>query len=120
MDIFAIFCRELIENTNAPKHLKISAADHTDLVDLLLAKDEELKQGLRLADEQAEIEQKIHTMRAKVHMRDQQIKRLQRRLKHAEEVLSRALFAARQKLASIATANKKPVSTEELIKYSYR
>lgn len=100
--------------------MKINPDDHTALVDLLLAKDDELKQGLQLADEQAEIEQKIHTMKAKVHMRDQQIKRLQRRLKHSEEVLSRALFAARRKLANIATANKKPVSTEELIKYSYR
>lgn len=52
--------------------------------------------------------------------KDQQIKRLQRRLKDSEEILSRALFQARQKLASIATASKRPVASEELIKYAYR
>lgn len=112
--------RELIENSNAPKHQKISANDHTQLVDLLLAKDAEMKSVLNLAEEQAEIEQKIIALKAKVNLRDQQIKRLQRRLKDSEEILSRALFQARQKLASIAVANKKPVSSEELIKYAYR
>lgn len=51
---------------------------------------------------------------------DQQIKRLQRRLKDSEEILSRALFQARQKLTSIAVANKRPCPSEELIKYAYR
>lgn len=112
--------RELIENSNAPKHQKISANDHTQLVDLILAKDAEMKSVLNLAKEQAEIELKIIALKAKVNLRDQQIKRLQRRLKDSEEILSRALFQARQKLASIAVANKKPVSSEELIKYAYR
>lgn len=112
--------RELIENSNAPKHQKISQNDHTQLVDLLISKDEEMKSVLKLAEEQAQIEQKMIALKAKVHLRDQQIKRLQRRLKDSEEILSRALFQARQKLASINVANKKPVSSEELIKYSYR
>lgn len=112
--------RELIENSTAPKHQKISSTDHTQLVELLVAKDTELKSVLKLAEEQAQIEQKMIALKAKVHLRDQQIKRLQRRLKDSEEILSRALFQARQKLASIAVANKRPVPSEELIKYSYR
>lgn len=79
-----------------------------------------MKSVLKLAEEQAQIEQKMIALKAKVHLRDQQIKRLQRRLKDSEEILSRALFQARQKLNSIAVANKRPVSSEELIKYSYR
>lgn len=89
-------------------------------MDLLLSKDNELKSVLKLAEEQAQIEQKMIALKAKVNLRDQQIKRLQRRLKDSEEILSRALFQARQKLASIAVANKKPVPSEELIKYAYR
>lgn len=112
--------RELIENSNAPKHQKISQNDHGQLIELLISKDDEFKDVLKLAEEQAQIEQKMIALKAKVHLRDQQIKRLQRRLKDSEEILSRALFQARQKLASINVANKKPVSSEELIKYAYR
>lgn len=110
----------MIENSNAPKHQKISQNDHGQLVDLLITKDNEMKSVLKLAEEQAQIEQKMIALKQKVHLRDQQIKRLQRRLKDSEEILSRALFQARQKLASIAVATKKPVPSEELIKYAYR
>ncbi|XP_031625302.1 mediator of RNA polymerase II transcription subunit 4 [Contarinia nasturtii] len=120
IDDFEIIAKELIENSNAPKHQKISQNDHSQLVDLLISKDDEFKSVLKLAEEQAQIEQKMVALKAKVHLRDQQIKRLQRRLKDSEEILSRALFQARQKLASINVANKKPVSSEELIKYAYR
>lgn len=118
--VFQFIHRELIDNAYALKHQKISAKDHTHLVDLLLAKDIEMKNVLKLAEEQADIEQKMFAVKAKVNLRDQQIKRLQRRLKDAEEILSRALFQARQKLISISVANKKPVPSEELIKYAYR
>lgn len=118
--LFPFANRELIENSNAPKHQKISQNDHGQLVELLISKDNEMKSVLQLAEEQAQIEQKMNALKQKVHLRDQQIKRLQRRLKDSEEILSRALFQARQKLASIAVANKKPVPSEELIKYAYR
>ena len=119
-NFFSLINRELIENSNAPKHQKISQNDHGQLVELLISKDDEFKDVLKLAEEQAQIEQKMTALKAKVHLRDQQIKRLQRRLKDSEEILSRALFQARQKLASINVANKKPVPSEELIKYAYR
>lgn len=41
-------------------------------------------------------------------------------MKNAEHILATALFQARLKLASIAKANKRPVSSEELIKYAHR
>lgn len=53
-------------------------------------------------------------------MQDQEINRLQRQLKESEDILATALFQAKQKLASIVTANKRPISSEELIKYAYR
>lgn len=51
---------------------------------------------------------------------DQEINQLQKQLKEAEQILSTAIFQARQKLASIAKANKHPVSSEELIKYAHK
>lgn len=54
------------------------------------------------------------------HLQDQEINRLQRQLKESEDILATALFQAKQKLASILTANKRPISSEELIKYAYR
>ncbi|KAH8293052.1 hypothetical protein KR018_011501, partial [Drosophila ironensis] len=56
-------------------------------------------------------------MRAKVEVHDREIQKLQKSLKDAELILSTAIFQARQKLASINQANKRPVSSEELIKY---
>lgn len=58
--------RELIENTIAPKHQKISSNEHTQLVQLLVSKDNELKSVLQLAAEQAKIEQKMNALKAQV------------------------------------------------------
>lgn len=58
--------RELIENTIAPKHQKISSADHQSLVHLLVAKDADLKEVLKLAAEQAIVDQKMNELKVKV------------------------------------------------------
>lgn len=50
----------------APKSQKLSAADHAQLTDLLLSKDAELKKTLELADEQANIQQKMNELKAEV------------------------------------------------------
>lgn len=52
--------------------------------------------------------------------KDQEINQLQKQLKEAEQILATALFEARQKLSSINRANKRPVQSEELIKFSHR
>lgn len=120
VDDIEIIAKELIENTIAPKHQKISSVDHAALVDLLVAKDDEFKKILQLASEQAKIEQNMSELRAEVDVQDAEIQKLQKQLKEAEQILSTALFQARQKLTSIARANKRPVASEELIKYAHR
>lgn len=113
-------CRELIENTIAPKNQKISSHEHNQLVELLVSKDSDLKNVLQLASEQALIEKKMDDLKAQVEEQDQEINQLQKQLKEAEQILSTAIFQARQKLTSIAKAKKRPVSSEELIKYAHK
>lgn len=79
-----------------------------------------MKDTLKLASEQAKIDQKMNTLKAEVERQDQDISHLQRQLKEAEQILSTAIYQAKQKLASIARANKRPVSSEELIKFAHR
>lgn len=110
----------MIENAIAPKHLKLSGPEYALLTDLLVAKDNELKDTLQLAAEQAQIEQKMDILRAEVERQDQDINQLQKQLKEAEQILSTAIYQANQKLQSIARASKRPVSSEELIKFAHR
>lgn len=100
--------------------MKLSGPEYTQLTELLIAKDQELKDTLKLAGEQAKIDQKMNLLKAEVERLDQEINHLQRQLKEAEQILSTAIYQAKQKLASIARANKRPVSSEELIKFAHR
>lgn len=59
-------------------------------------------------------------LKAEVERQDQDINHLQKQLKEAEQILSTAIYQANQKLQSIARANKRPVSSEELIKFAHR
>lgn len=120
MQFKKIFLREMIENAIAPKHLKLSGPEYAQLTDLLVAKDKELKETLKLAEEQAQIDKKMDILKAEVERQDQDINQLQKQLKEAEQILSTAIFQANQKLQSIAKANKRPVSSEELIKFAHR
>lgn len=100
--------------------MKISSADHAQLVELLVSKDKELKSTLQLAAEQAGIEKKMDALRDQVKTQDEEINQLQKQLKEAEHILATSIFQARQKLGSIAKATKRPVSSEELIKFAHR
>uniref|UniRef100_A0A336MKC0 Mediator of RNA polymerase II transcription subunit 4 n=1 Tax=Culicoides sonorensis TaxID=179676 RepID=A0A336MKC0_CULSO len=120
VDEIEIVSKELIENSIATKHQKLSSADHTQLVDLLISKDKDLKATLIVAEEQAKIEQNIEKLRAEVEIQDQEICQLQKKLKEAEQILQTALFQARQKLDSIYKANKRPIPSEDLIKFAHR
>ncbi|KAJ6640202.1 Mediator of RNA polymerase II transcription subunit 4 [Pseudolycoriella hygida] len=120
IDDIEIISKELIENAIAPKPQKISSAEHQQLVELLISKDNEFKTVLQLASEQAKIEQKMNALKEQVELQDREIIKLQKHLKEAEHMLSTAIFQARQKLASIEKANKRPVSSEELIKYAHK
>lgn len=120
VDDIEIISKELIENTIAPKHQKISSADHAQLVELLVSKDKELKSTLQLAADQAGIERKMDGLRDQINIQDEEINQLQKQLKEAEHILATSIFQARQKLASIAKATKRPVSSDELIKFAHR
>lgn len=73
-----------------------------------------------MAGEQSRIESRMDELRVLVDEQDAEIQQLQKQLKEAEQILSTAIFQARQKLGSIAKANKRPVSSEELIKYAHK
>ncbi|CAG9806514.1 unnamed protein product [Chironomus riparius] len=118
IDDIEIISKEIIENLMAPKHQKTH--DYLQLVDLLVVKDNELKQLMKLAAEQEKIDEKINMLKEQVAKYDNEINQLQKQLKEAEQILSTAIFQAKQKLASIAKANDNPIHSEELIKYAYR
>ncbi|KAG8037345.1 hypothetical protein G9C98_005555 [Cotesia typhae] len=75
---------------------------------------------LKQAAEQEKINIKMEALKAEVDKQDQDIQQLQRQLKEAEQILATAIYQAKQKLESIAQANKKPVPSEELIKFAHR
>lgn len=79
--------REILENTIALKHQKLSGPEQHNLTALLVAKDNELKETLNVAAEQAKINQKMDLLKAEVDQQDQDIQLLQRHLKEAEQIL---------------------------------
>lgn len=102
------------------RHQKMSVVEHTQLTELLVAKDKEIKETVALARSQAKIVKKMDALKAEVERQDVEIQSLQRQFKEAEQVLSTAIFQAQQKLHSINRANKRPVMSEELIKFAHR
>ncbi|XP_022919885.1 mediator of RNA polymerase II transcription subunit 4 [Onthophagus taurus] len=120
IDDIELISKELIENAIAPKQLKLSGPEYSQLTDLLVSKDKELKDTLKLASEQAQIDKKMDILKAEVDRQDQDINQLQKQLKEAEQILSTAIYQANQKLQSINRANKRPVPSEELIKFAHR
>ncbi|KDR06509.1 mediator of RNA polymerase II transcription subunit 4 [Zootermopsis nevadensis] len=120
IDDIELISKELIENTIAQKHQKLSSSEHLLITELLVAKDSELKEALKLAREQAKINHKMEALKGEVERQDQYIQQLQRQLKEAEQILATAIYQAKQKLQSIARANKRPVPSEDLIKFAHR
>ncbi|XP_034109562.1 mediator of RNA polymerase II transcription subunit 4 [Drosophila sulfurigaster albostrigata] len=116
IDDMEMISKELIDQA----HQKISTTELVDLLELLVSKDEEMRRTFELAEEQAKVEDATDKLLAKVEVHDREIQKLQKSLKDAELILSTAIFQARQKLASINQANRRPVSSEELIKYAHR
>ena len=69
-----LIAREMVENSVAPKQKRMSAQDHKAMTELLVAKDKELKEALKVAAEQREVEREIEKVRADVERQDQSIK----------------------------------------------
>ncbi|XP_047493595.1 mediator of RNA polymerase II transcription subunit 4-like isoform X1 [Penaeus chinensis] len=120
IDDTELISKELLENSIAPKPQRLSTHEQAQLIDLLIHKDTELKETIKLASDQARIAEIMETVQAEVDRHDQMILQLEKQLHDAHHTLSVALYQARQKLQSIARANKRPVNSEELIKYAHR
>lgn len=120
IDDIEIITKEIIENAVSIKHQRLIGADQLSLTKLLIAKEKELRDTLKLADAQAKINEKMNILKNEVECQDQYIQQFERQLKEAEQLLATANFQAKQKLLSIEKANKRPVSSEELIKYAHR
>ncbi|ESP04868.1 hypothetical protein LOTGIDRAFT_109428 [Lottia gigantea] len=121
IDDIEIVSKELFEALSTPKtQLRPDGADSVMLMELLVEKDQELKATIKTAEEQAEIQSVMDNLKIEVEKRDQEIKVLQKNLKDSETILSTAVYQAKQKLESIAQANNKRTSSEDLIKFAHR
>lgn len=120
IDDIDLVSKEMLENTIALKHQKLNGPEQLSLTELLISKHNELKDTLKVAEEQAINDKKMDCLKIEVERQDQDIQQLQKQLKEAEKILATAIFQAKQKLQSINKANKRPVSSEDLIKYAHR
>ncbi|XP_064615269.1 mediator of RNA polymerase II transcription subunit 4-like [Liolophura sinensis] len=121
IDDVEIATKELLEVMSAPKGQQRSdQPDTVMLMDLLIHKDKEIKETLKLAEEQGNIQKTIDELKAEVDKRDHDIKNLQKNLKEAETILGTAVYQAKQKLNAINQANKRTISSEDLIKFAHR
>ncbi|MCL4162155.1 UNVERIFIED_CONTAM: hypothetical protein GTU68_065177 [Idotea baltica] len=62
----------------------------------------------------------MENVQGELDKHDMMILQLEKQLYEAAHTLSIALYQARQKLDSISRANKRPVNSEDLIKYAHR
>jgi len=121
MNDLELISKELIEHIALPKsQRKMDAPDTTDLMNLLIEKNDELKELLKIAEEQEKVQKVINALKSQVVKRDNEIKLLQRALKEAETVMATAVYQARQKLSAVRQAKTNKVPSEDLIKYAHR
>ncbi|CAL8109240.1 unnamed protein product [Calicophoron daubneyi] len=90
------------------------------LVELLLDKDQQIKETLAEVETQIELQKKIDKLRMDCARSDKQINLCQLQLKKSEIILSTALYYSRQKLDAMATAVKNPVDIGELVRFAHR
>ncbi|XP_059174999.1 mediator of RNA polymerase II transcription subunit 4-like [Physella acuta] len=121
IDDMELISKELIEQLAMPKsQRKSDVPDATDLMELLIEKDGELKELLKIAQEQEKVEKVIDSLKVEVGKRDGEIRQLQRVLKEAETIMATAVYQAKQKLAAVRQAQQNKISSEDLIKYAHR
>ncbi|KAH8860604.1 Mediator of RNA polymerase II transcription subunit 4 isoform 2 [Schistosoma japonicum] len=90
------------------------------LIELLLEKDQQLKETYKEMEAYNEIQMKIDLLKADCSKSDKQIQSCQLHLKKTEVILSTALYYSRQKLDSMTTAVKNPIDMEDLVRFSHR
>lgn len=121
MDDLEITTKELFDCLITRKQEGQNAEEeYQKLTELLIQKEEELKNMLKIAKEQGEVQNKIDLLKEQSRKRDQDVHILQHQLKEAEYILSTAIYQAKQKLASINRAQNNKVSSEDLIRYAHR
>jgi len=87
---YLLISRELFETLLTPKLQRQQAGhsfDHSQIADLLVAKDRELRFSLQQAQEQEEIQKRIEQLKLEVEKQDEDIRQLQKHLRDAEHVL---------------------------------
>jgi len=120
IEIVALELFDLLANQGKSSS-KVSAADQTSaLIQLLVAKDAEIQELLKVAKNQSSVQETVNRLHQEVDKQQEDIKKLQTHLKEAESLLSNAVHQAKQKLEHIRKANRNPVSSEELIKYAHK
>lgn len=120
IDDVEIIARQLVENSVAPKHQRLSAQELEAIIQLLIAKDADLKKTIKVASEQAAVGRVMGEVQAELAKVDGAIHNLEQQLYDAHYSLSMGIYQARQKLKSINAANKRPVNSEELVRYAHR
>merc|ERR1712168_611874 len=120
IEIVALELFDLLANQGKSSS-KASAVDQTSaLIQLLVAKDAEIQELLKVAKHQASVQETVNRLQREVDAQQEDIKKLQTHLKEAESLLSNAVYQAKQKLEHIRRANSHPVLSEELIKYAHK
>jgi len=104
----------------AHKAEKLSPTEQSQLIQLIMGKNEEFKEVYELAAEQGEIEEKMVELAEDVRHEDEEVQALEKSLKEAETLLSTALFQAKQKLEQMTKAQDRSVSSEDLIRFAHR
>lgn len=120
IEIVALELFDLLANQGKSAS-KASAMEQTSaLIQLLVSKDLEIQELLKVAKNQASIQETVNRLQREVDKQQEDIKKLQTNLKEAESLLSNAVYQAKQKLEHIRKANSHPVLSEELIKYAHK
>jgi mediator of RNA polymerase II transcription subunit 4 len=129
LDDIELISKELFELLLLPKHARAASSvthqssllstswEHSQVAELLVAKDRELKALLMEAKDQEEVHRKTESLKTEVDRQDEEIRQLQKHLKEAEHVLATSIFQAKQKLSLM---NKGNLSSEEIIRYAHR
>ncbi|KAJ6222541.1 hypothetical protein RDWZM_001086 [Blomia tropicalis] len=116
-----LISKEMLEYYLTPKHVRQNLMfDGNQLAELLVRKDQELKDEIEKAKEQELIQTKIDSLRSEVEKYDEELKKLQKNLKDAEHILATGIYQAKQKLALVQKAAQHPILTEELIKFAHK
>nr|XP_027201641.1 mediator of RNA polymerase II transcription subunit 4-like [Dermatophagoides pteronyssinus] len=115
-----LISKEMFEHFLLPKSARSNLIDRVQLSELLVRKDQELRQAMKAAEEQELIQSKIDQLRREVQDHDDELQKLQQSFKEAESILSTAIYQAKQKLSLIKKADSHPISIDELIKYAHK